>query len=301
MSDVIIATSTWDALDVIEPFLVHQERLGAAGVLVMDYGSTDGTLDVLRSSRWSGLVTVYDVPSLSSDTSNDLLEIAKADHGADWCFFCDPDEFLVAPHGRLVDLVADVHPSTASIVVPRRNVTGRRSAVTGEDEPGPFHQWLTLRIEGRSDRSRAEIMGATRLTSPWIFTAIPGKVLVRVDRVQAIGPGDHAAAGGREQSLDPETGLLLHFPFRSLHQFRIKMQNAARHWAEDETPPIPGAAWQYKRWLGLREQRALRPEFEQQFVADGDVSDLIAAGVLAEDTRIRDALRGEADQLGDQS
>jgi hypothetical protein len=288
---VIIATSTWDSADVIEPWLRHQERLGAAAVLVMDYGSTDGTREILGSPRWSPLVRMFDVPSLQADTSNDLLAIAKADHPGTWCLYCDPDEFLVTPAMKLEDLLPGGAGGVSIVTVPRRNMTGARSAAMSAGSSRSPFGWLTLRIEQRAERTDAERFGQSELSSPWIFTAIPGKVLVQVDRVAFIGAGDHDARAEMGETHHLEGCMLLHFPFRGFERFRHKLQLARRHMAEDPPQP-PEIAWQYRRWIGAPDERALWDEYESQFVDDADVPRLVRDRVVVEDTRVRDAVRG---------
>lgn len=287
---MIVATSTWDSADVIESWLRHQEALGAGAVLVMDYGSTDGTCEILGSPRWSQLVRLNHVRALNADSSNDLLAIAKASYPGSWCLFCDPDEFLVTPSMRLDDLLADTDEGLSVLEVPRRNMTG---AVSVADPPGflvsPL-ELLTLRIEGRSERTDAERHGEAELSSPWIFTAVPGKVLVRVDQVDLIGPGDHSGRPVSGETREVEQCVLLHFPFRSFDHFRRKLELARRQRAVVGPQP-PDFAWQYRRWLGVAEEAAVRAEYEAQFVDDGDVAALLDDGALVEDTRIRDALR----------
>lgn len=270
----------------VEPWLRHVEKVGASAVLVMDYGSSDGTRAILESERWSRLVRMYDVPTLQSDTSNDLLAIAKADHPGSWCLFCDPDEFVITPGMTLQDLLPVETAGLSIMGVPRRNMTGARSAALSVSSPGNPLEWLTLRIERRSERTDAEHAGRTELSSPWIFTAIPGKVLVRVDQVDSIGPGDHEATASTGGTECLEESLLLHFPFRSFEQFRLKLRLARRHMAEDPLPT--GSPWQYVRWLRMPDERAMREEYGAQFIDDAEVSALLRDGSLVEDTRVRD-------------
>ncbi len=286
---MIIATSTWDSADVLEPWLAHVKGLGAAKVIVMDYGSTDGTREILASKRWSGLVQAHEVRSLRADTSNDLLAIAKADHERSWCLFCDPDEFLVTPAMSLEDLLPAETDEVSIVSVPRRNMTGPRSEATSADSCLSPFEWVTLRVERRSERTDEERFGQIELSSPWIFTAIPGKVFVQVDRVDFIGAGDHEARTSDRSTEQIEGSILLHFPFRGFERFRLKLNHARRHMADDPWPP--GAGWQYRRWLSAPDERALRKEYEAQFVDDADVAKLMRVGTLVEDTRVRDAMR----------
>jgi hypothetical protein len=288
---VIIATSTWNSADLIETWLRHQEALRATAVLVMDYGSTDGTREILRSPRWSQLVRMYDVQALEADASNDLLAIAKASYSGSWCLYCDPDEFLVTPAMSLDDLLANTGEGISVVSVPRRNLTAPRSVANAAGLVDSPFEWLTLRIERRSTRTDAERFGEAGLSSPWIFTAILGKVLVQVDQVDLIGPGDHSAHAGVGETCETDNCVLLHFPFRGFDRFRRKLELARRQRAVVGPQP-PNIAWEYRRWLGLPDEAALRAEYEAQFVEDAKVPALLADGALTEDARVRDALRG---------
>ena len=258
-------------------------------MIVIDYGSTDGTREILRSKRWSGLVEAHDIGSLQADTSNDLLAIAKADHQGSWCLFCDPDEFLVTPAMIFEDLLPAESDDVSIVSVPRRNMTGPRSIATSADSCLSPFEWETLRIERRSERTDEERFGQIELSSPWIFTAIPGKVLVQVDRVEFMGAGNHSARASEGATEEREGSVLLHFPFRDFGRFRQKLENARIHIEAD--PWEPGAGWQYRRWLSAPDERAVRDEYEAQFVDDADIATLIGVGALVEDTRVRDAVR----------
>lgn len=257
----------------------------------MDYGSTDGTREILSSPRWSPLVRFYDVQALEADTSNDLLAIAKASYPGAWCFYCDPDEFLVTPSMRFDDLLEETDDGDSVLEVPRRNMTGPLSVASAvEFADSPF-EWLTLRIEGRSMRTDAERFGEAELSSPWIFTAIMEKVVVRVDQVDWIGPGDHSGRAESGATRKLEHCVLLHFPFRGFDRFRRKLGLARRQRAVVEPQPR-NVAWEYRRWLSAPDEDAVRAEYEAQFVDDAGVPALLVDGALVEDTRVRNALRG---------
>jgi hypothetical protein len=287
-SDVIIATTTWDAGDIIEEFLRYYELLGARRVLVLDLNSTDGTRDILGAARWKDFVEVIDLsaPLKEVDMSGELLNLA---HGSEWCLFCDPDEFLVTPNMVITDPVLEASDrDTAVITLPRRNMTGRRSATDDTAAQLSPSRCLDLRIDRPHER-RPEEYTARDLTPPWIFTALPPKVLVRPDRIRSLNYGDHSAETepGADQ-LQSAVCLLHHYPFRSYRHFERKVSQAVEHGAADWPPPN---GWQYRRWILCRDRGALLDEYREQFVDDRDVAGLLASRALVRDTRVSDLLR----------
>ena len=48
---LIVITTTWNSANVIETFLHHYRALGVDQVLVMDFDSSDGTDELLRSNE----------------------------------------------------------------------------------------------------------------------------------------------------------------------------------------------------------------------------------------------------------
>jgi hypothetical protein len=296
-----VATTTWNSADLIDGFLAHYERLGASVIFVTDLGSTDGTLEILDSPRWQGTVHRHLPESpLEADSLSDLLEVARSTLGDAWCLFCDPDEFLVTPAMSLYDTCTE---DAACVIVPERNMTARRSAAEGTgEELSPFEA-LTLRIDRRHRRSRAEKLTQEPLAPPWIFTDHPGKVVVRLPRVLSISAGAHFAdtAEGPPRKIlmarsSPTGCCLLHYPMRTYEAFRRKIDMAELHigvYYGEAGPPrkkggVPRHGWTYHRWIGCRDRGELHEEYLAQFVPDEQVADLLADGTLVEDTRVRD-------------
>ena len=211
-----------------------------------------------------------------------------------WCLFCDPDEFLVTPAMSVEDLLPAESDEVSIVSVPRRNMTGPRSEAASADSCLSPFEWVTLRIERRSKRTDEERFRPDRAEFALdLHPAVPGKVIVRVDRVDFIGAGDHEARGSDRGTEQLEESDLLHFPFRGFERFRLKLEHARSHMAHDPWPPEAG--WQYRRWLSAPDERALRDEYEAQFVDDADVAKLMRVGTLVEDVRVRDAVRNAAE------
>jgi hypothetical protein len=286
MGPLVVATTTWNSIDLIEAFLTHYRRMGFVRAIVMDFASDDGTRDVLTASRWRDFVTLAPFPGLQRlDSSNILLAVARDAHPHHGCLFCDPDELLVTPEMRL-EVFDRIGEDVAVLGIPRFNMTASLS-VADAWEPDVSHvAALTLRVTRRIERLPTPDLGAP-LSPPWIFTAIHGKVLVDLDRTEAIGAGDHSARPISESSVHAPDGVyLLHYPFRSYPTFREKVERARQDF--DANPHLPQAhGWQIRRWIRLLEAGRLVGEYRDQFIADPEVNRQLANGSLTVDDRVQ--------------
>ncbi len=283
-----LATTTWDSIDHVEIFLAHYRKLGVEQMLVMDFDSTDGTRDVLAAREWQGFVRHVAFPGLENlDSSNVMLDLLKPDADpGDWCLFCDPDELLVTPAMTITDLTGAGDSAQAEAVsIPRFNVTGSRAEVEARDDRASALDALVLRIDRRAKRNVGVDMLKGTLDPPWIYTAIPGKVMVKTLASSAIGDGDHVARTSKPPVSAPAGAYLLHYPFRSYALFRDKIERARSALAANPHLP-PGYGWQIRRWIRLADERRLHDEYLQQFVADADLQSLLSDGTLSRDLSV---------------
>ena len=97
---IVAATRILNEDDVVEAFARHHATLVDHHVF-LDNGSTDRTLDILRSLRGEGLALSVlqnrSVQFCEAIHNTFLHQIAVQAHGADWVPFLDADEFLDAP------------------------------------------------------------------------------------------------------------------------------------------------------------------------------------------------------------
>lgn len=287
----LIATTTWNNCDIVRLFLDYSRALGFDRILVMDFDSTDGTADLLRSEPYRDFVEATTFPGLAGlDSSGLLLEKAKRCSDVDsLCLFCDPDEFLVLPPGfGWQEWSQAMGPA---VVVPRFNVTGcRAAAVSAPGLVTPLGS-LNLRIERRVRRNPLVDMYQDELTPPWIYSDIPGKVFVRPERTLAITDGDHGAIlADAVPRKAPDGMYLLHFPIRSYQEFEAKVRlNAIDFEANQHLPQ--GYGWQCRRWVRLANQGRLRNEYLQQFPVGDSVRAMVRDGRLVVDTSVPRGLR----------
>src|SRR5207248_1347715 len=90
-------------IDIIEAFVRHTLAL-VDRLVVLDNGSSDGTLAVLRALQAEGLpLDLVEDPTpgmyQAQRMTRLLREWAVGRHGADWVLPLDADEFLVVPEG----------------------------------------------------------------------------------------------------------------------------------------------------------------------------------------------------------
>jgi hypothetical protein len=288
--ECFLATTTWNSADHIGIYLRHYRALGFRRAFVMDFDSTDGTREILTAGAYADFVTLIPFPGIAGlDSSNIILEHAKA-HLAPgtWCLFCDPDELLVTPSMHCRDLAPERGAAIPDVItVPRFNTTAARSIARDSNSRVSALDALTLRVTGRVARAVEQDLLRETLEPSWIFTAIPGKVLVRAEVTDSIGDGDHVAraSNGQPPASVPAGTYLMHYPFRGYDAFRRKIEMARLFYSSN--PQFAAHhGWQLKRWMRLAEAGELHREYLDQFVADEKVQELVGGGALVRDESV---------------
>jgi glycosyltransferase involved in cell wall biosynthesis len=192
--------------DIIEPFIRHHDMLVDAHI-VLDNGSTDRTVEILRSLRNEAFnIRLFrNESTIFAETqfNTELYEIAVRDHGADWVVFLDSDEFIDPRYGtgELAPILAAVPRELTSLGLRLRNY----------DAPLPETNDCLNVVQRFCRRSPAEI-------DVW-------KVMVRggVSGV-TIGAGNHNIyRDGIYQAPPKQDRLVLaHYPHRSPLQWAAK-------------------------------------------------------------------------------
>lgn len=289
--NIIGATTTWNSIGLIEKFLKHYQQLGMQRLLVMDFNSSDGTQDILRSSTWSGFVQLIPFPGIDHlDSSNIFLELAKKLYPPETlCLFCDPDEFLITPSMKIEEAIWTGPISRmGACTIPRFNMTAsRETAESSQARMTPFDA-LTYRIDKRVTRASVIDMKKEVLDPPWIFTAIPGKVLVNLEEATSIGDGDHwATCNDGEPGSTREGVYLLHYPFRTWAEFESKIELAKIDLGTNTYLP-DSYGWQIRRWIRLSKGNLLYNEYLAQFIEAKILEQHLVEGVLCIDQNVRE-------------
>lgn len=267
---VYILTGVWDNADLLDDWLGHHQGLGIAGVMAMDFGSTDGSLEILRSSRWSSFVVMVDFPGITPNHSRLLIEAARSRWPQGWALMIDPDEFLFTATADVHDpLLRGAMAAAPAAVIPRFELTTLRSVASAGGPERPGLEDLSLRVVEQDQ----------------------GKVVVDLASDCVPSRSTHKVYGaGNPTELAPTDVMLLHAPVRSFARFEQKVEHAA--YTISQSPFLDeGHAWHWRRWIAIRDEGGLWDEYLEQFVADADVPGLLADGALAEEHRLARAVR----------
>lgn len=279
-----LISGMYNVADLVTEFCTYYLGLGVDRIFVAEYGSDDGTVDLLQPFVRAGQVEI--VPLLTQhfakyDPSNAILSTIRERKGADWISFLDPDEFLVGPD-QLRDFLREALRGREAIAIPRFNLTG-----IGPVPPQTHYlSHLTFKIT-KSD-PRVSNAAAT-LSSPWIFSRLPPKVMINVTSSLTTTTGDHDVRGSGAPLLMEPSCQILHLPIRSYQAFQEKIECGINYYAQN--PELgPGIGWHWRRWIALFEKGQLHKEYERQFLDRSLAESFIAKGDIVRETRLADWL-----------
>lgn len=197
-----------DEIDIIEPFVRHTLCF-AERLVVLDNGSTDGTLRVLESLRAEGLpLEIVQDPGpgkyLSKRLTRLMHDVAIGKYKADWVLPLDADEFVVVPAGGAV-VAADAREDSP-VALPWRSYVPCTADDAWELNP-------VLRIRHH----------LVRENWPWIKVVIPAKLAAGTDA--RIEQGSHGVVtdGRAHEPVHDGRAFLGHFPIRGAGQFLAKI------------------------------------------------------------------------------
>jgi hypothetical protein len=278
---VVMTLLVRDERDIVEEHLAFHLAAGVDFVIVTDHASRDGTEEVLARYERDGRVRVIrepDGPFRQRDWVTRMARLAATEHEADWVLSSDADEFWWPRGGSLAEVLESI-PT-------RYGVVGSfvRHFVPVPDDGSVWAERMTLRLAAQAPVNDPR--------SPWRPFR---KVIHRAHPAAEVTEGSHSVGG---------TGLVtmrgwypievLHFPIRTAHQLERKgsLWGAAveKFYAGEEVVAGPGAAYHALSFQDSERGRSAGV-FGELVGTDAQRAGALAAGVLVEDVRIRDALR----------
>ncbi len=242
----------------------------------MSSPATSGTVASASSTSREG-------PFRQREWVTRMARLAATEHGADWVINGDADEFWWPRGGSLQEVLA---------AVPRRYGIVQsfvRHFVPVADDGRPFHERMTIPAHARRRRSttlraRGGRTGRSSTGRPPRSTLVEGGHAVRSDELQPLRGWYPIEC--------------LHFPLRTPAQVERKGRAwgdaVEKFYASETVPRAPGTAYHALQYEAAASGSA-DAYYASLAIAPDDVEPGIAAGLLAEDTRVRDAIRAVAD------
>lgn len=253
-----------DEADVVDAQIAYHLGAGVDFVIATDHESTDGTTEILEGYARDGVLRRLPVTGEMRESAwrTAMARLAATEYGADWVINTDADEFWMPRGGALKDVLAAI-PESYGIIW----------ALSRQFVPRPGTGWFAERMIARV-RAPAPINDPTSPYRPHAKVAHRGSPEIRVRY------GAHHVGSARLQPLrDWYPVDCLHFPFRSPGQYARK---CTRRGAE---------LGQYARGTLASEQGDVEGAYRELVVTDEALEAGVAAGFLAIDTRLRNALR----------
>jgi hypothetical protein len=272
---VVVTVLARDEADVIDAQVAFHLNAGADFVIATDNSSQDGTTDILRRYERAGMLHLIHEPTeglRQAEWVTRMARMAARDFGADWVINSDADEFWWPRGGSLKEVLAAV-PGRYGIVE-----GFWRTFVPRPDDERPFAERMTARLTQLAP-----------INDPSSFYRPVTKVAHRGDPAVVVGRGNHALVESPLVPLKTWHPLeVLHFPLRSYGQWRRKVE--LQGVAFTEHIKRAGTGYHLKGYGALKGGR-LDEQHAALVVDDDAVERGVAAGALARDTRLRDALR----------
>jgi hypothetical protein len=287
---VVMTLKVRDEDDVIEDNLRFHLAQGVDFFVITDNGSTDSTAAILERYERAGLAEVTREPSadfhdMGQEWVTRMARAAASKHDADWVVHGDADEFWWPLQGTLRGALEGVPDEYGALVGARAEFVARPQA------PGHWSERLVVRerrallrpkVAHRGDRNAIVLHRgghdvAFVETGETLRSALrpPGRAVLR-------GVREEEGAGGGEPVPAPVFVVrILHFPVRSLEQFRRRVDAALLH--------DPGRGPR-ARLRERYETEGIEGLYAELYLDDDAVEAGIRERRLVRDTRLRDYL-----------
>jgi hypothetical protein len=297
---IVMTLKVRDEEDILADNLRFHLAQGVDFFVITDNGSTDSTPVILERFRDAGLVSVTREPGedfhdRGREWVTRMAQEAATEHGADWVVHGDADEFWWPLSGTLRETLDRVPAGYGAIIGARAEFVARPPA------PGHWSERLTVRerrallrpkIAHRADshavllhRGGHDVAFVGAGESLRSALRPPGRAVLR-------GVRDEAGPGGGEPVPMPSFDVrILHFPVRSLEQFRQRVDAALLH------DPGRGPRARLKERYDSEGVEGLYADVS---LDDDAVDRGLEEGRLVSDTRVRDFLGACPDPLAGQ-
>ena len=252
-------------VDIIETNLRHHFAEVLTDAIVVDNGSTDGTLELVDSlADEMPIQLASEVGHMYQEDRVTRMARLAVIQGADWVLPIDADEFWVGRGDPLRTVLEDTPPDVQLLVADLVNFVQSRDVRIAV--PGCLVS-MTMRPDHLVEPSgqlprlvRAEEIGYLEIgyTPKCVRRAAPGL---------AVPKGNHY--DGEPDALPTDRITCLHVPVRAYSTLTDKMDHGRRAYEEG----VPGeTSWQIKRWWQMGREGTLDHEWEALSFRDGAIT-----------------------------
>lgn len=263
-----------DEADILDAHLAFHLNAGVDVVLAVDHGSTDGTSEILERHAREGHARVVREEGRQQQQGEWVTRLARraaVEERADWVLLSDADEFWWPRGGSLKEVLAAVPAEYGAVYAPSRTFLPR------PDDGRFFAERMTVRLAGSAP-----------INDPATPFRPVSKVVVRANPDLRVLPGNHAVEGVPPNPREAWHPIeIFHFPLRSSEQSAAKYEKTLTGWSFNPRGDLVRAS----RGSSGAGQLSV---YERVVVDDDALASGLAAGSLAEDVRLRDALRSLA-------
>lgn len=219
-----------DEADVVTAMVEHHFAQGISQAIITDNGSIDGTWALLEKLSHRYPIDLRQDPVHRKQQGEVVTQMARdayISYGADWVINADADEFWLSLDRTrtLSEVFCEIDRTLQSFVVPVRDMTG----------PPALRGTGLQRLILQDPRSKDELENVGLLapsTPNAVHIGSPDVVVAQGNHFVSLTSGGNPPA---ELSLE-----VLHFPWRSWHQFARKVANAGRAYrANPDLAPSP--------------------------------------------------------------
>ena len=269
--------------DIIRINLLHHLSLGIDQVLVVDNGSSDGTLDILQTLARGGQVHVVSRPGafLQSAMASELAREAFL-RGAEWVLPIDADEFWQVPEGRLREVL---DASGGAGVLEAEVVNFVQHRFHHELSPEALLTMTRRPAAPIGESGEADVLVESEQIG-FVEIRYPPKCVSRGSIGLRIAQGNHSATGTYGPAR-ATTGLrCLHAPLRA--RAALERQKLDRDRPAPEIEDYLRHTWQLRRWRRLAAEGTLEAEWRANSYLDDELDVYGSRHPLVIDTTLRD-------------
>lgn len=275
--------------DIIESNLRHHFASVIDEAIVIDNGSTDGTLELVAGLAEDLPIQLASEigPMYQADRVTRMARLATL-QGADWVLPIDADEFWVAAGGSFRHVLEETPAEVGALFVELVTFVQSRDVLAAR--PG-----CLVSMTMRPARQLGPVDQVRRMVRDeevgWVEILYAPKCVHRARPGITVPKGNHLTGVPDGRPTDRIT--CLHAPMRAFSTLTVKLDHGRRA-VEENSPLEHEASWHVKRWWQMARERALDREWEALSFRDGAITVAGRRHELLEDNRLRDAVAAVA-------